>query len=323
MPQNEGVRLFYTGNVKVNGERYTSQNQVHLSDPDGPHGGIFRPDPANPLIDGPAPGFTAHFRDPHVTCDEQGWRMVIGAQNDALEGQVVLYRSQDLDSWEFQGPLNFDRPAPRGYMYECPNLLTMTDTQTGEQRDVLVICPQSDVDTCVYAVGLLDGTSFHIETDFAPLDFGHEFYAPHLVSRDGRALMMAWMGLPGRDETPTEGWVHCLTAVRELVLENGRIKQEILLPEQALQTRVDLADEERVLTVFDSHGNPGPRVHYEPEKGTLTLSREGDIRSMACGSGELHLTVDGCALELTAEDGLVAAASMAYGDWTEITEERL
>ena len=190
------MRLFYTGNVKRGGERLTSQNTVDVEDIAGPMGGIYRRRADNPAIDGPADGYTAHFRDPHVTQALDGtWRMVVGAQRDNGTGAAVLYTSADLDTWEFAGEIEFaglNYNVASAYMWECPNLLRMRDRITGDERDVFVFCPQhADSDECGYVVGTLEGLRFEVERDYTPLDYGTEFYAPQLISdSEGGALML-------------------------------------------------------------------------------------------------------------------------------------
>ena len=153
------------------------------------------------------------YRDPQITRDDAGWRMVLGAQAEDETGHVVLYRSTDLAQWSFEGALTFDTSqaepglspdlVPGGYMWECPNLVTLRDRATGEEKDVLVICPQglepvladgsthyASSDQCGYLVGRLDGTVFHVERGFSELDYGHQFYAPQLVEKDGEAIML-------------------------------------------------------------------------------------------------------------------------------------
>lgn len=296
------LRFYYTGNLKVEGQRFVSQNQVFVDDPDGPLGGIYHRDPDNPRIDGPAPGFTAHYRDPQITRTADGWQMVLGAQTEDERGTVVLYTSPDLDEWTFQGPLEFSGGMPGGYMWECPNLLRFGDT------DVLVFCPQADTDECGYVVGHLRGTSFEVTTPYTLLDFGHEFYAPQLVARGSGALMLGWMGLPGHDETFADGWVHSLTSPREVSLIDGRLHQRLLVPEEMVQTRALLGDSDADFELVDTAGGVGLRVGWRASSSQLLLDRGGDIRVAPCDPGELHLIADGTAVELTC--GTVAAASV-------------
>ena len=321
------MRLFYTGNLKVDGERMTSQNIVDVEDVQGPLGGVYRRRADNPVIEGFPEGFTADFRDPHVTQGPDGsWRMVIGARRENNTGAVVVYTSHDLDTWEFAGPIEFfglDYNTASAYMWECPNLLRMEDQATGEVLDVLVICPQFlDSDECGYVVGRLDGLRFEVITGFTPLDYGHQFYAPQLIPYRSGALMLGWMGLPARDDTPTlqaEGWVHQLTLPRELKLIDATLHTTLCLPkaqDEMVVWRCELGPERLEVELVDVEGNVGATLSWAPQeqaaRGTLSLTVDGLVRWVECGAGELVCTADGAAVELTAGGGEVAFSSAVF-----------
>lgn len=329
------TRLFYTGNVKRDGERFTSQNIVDATGVDGPMGGIYRRRADNPVIEGPAEGYTAHFRDPHVSRGADGlWRMVVGAQRDNHTGAVVLYTSEDLDHWELAGEIEFDGlnyNTASAYMWECPNLVRMSDLATGEILDVLVFCPQfPDSDECGYVVGRLDGTRFEVTRDFTPLDYGHEFYAPQLISYGGGALALGWMGLPGRDAVPSleaEGWAHSLTLVRELSLVDGSVHTSLIIPPEPdmVVEQVLLGGAEFNAELVDVEGHVGASVHWQPDlagRGTLSLSVDGLVRWAECAEGEMVFVADGAAVELTAGGGEVAFSSAVFApggnEWAEL-----
>ncbi|SDS50480.1 glycoside hydrolase family 32 protein [Corynebacterium timonense] len=321
----ERVALLYTGNLTVDGERYATQNLVEVTDLDGPAGGYFRRSPNNPLIGAPAPGYTAHYRDPHVTRGADGrWRMLLGAQRADLAGAVVMYTSDDLDVWRFEGELTFaglSRNLAAAYMWECPNLVRLVDEATGAERDVLVFCPQfRDVDECGYVVGTLTGTHFEVETDYTPVDYGHEFYAPQLIAHGDGALMLGWMGLPGRDDTPTlaaEGWVHQLTLPRRVRLRGGRLVQELILPAHPdmLVERVEVGAEPLRAQLIDATGDAPLTLTWTPStpgRGTLALEKSGLVRWAECAAGEVLVTADGAAVEVTAAGGEVAFSSAVF-----------
>lgn len=313
------MRLFYTGNLKVGGERFTSQNVVDVAEIDGPSGGFYRRRSENPLIEGPAEGFTAHFRDPQISWDGNRWRMVIGAQRDDLTGAVVLYESADSEQWEYVGPIEFDGLDPRvesAYMWECPNLLTLTDEVTGAKKDVLVFCPQfPGGDTCGYVVGTLEGARFTVEKDYRTLDEGHEFYAPQLIPYKDGALMLGWMGLPGKDDTPTvekEGWVHQLTLPRLVTLRDGALFQELVMPAGEMTTRVaQLGAQEEHFSLIDETGAAAVEVAWNGAD-ELSVTRGGDRRVATSSPGELVLVADGAAVEVVGGSGKVAFSLAAF-----------
>ena len=63
-------------------------------------------------------------------------------------------------------------------------------------------------------------------TKFQELDRGFDFYAPQVLSHEGRQILLGWMGMPDKDgEYPTkeQGWMYSLTMPRELRLRQGHI----------------------------------------------------------------------------------------------------
>ena len=233
-----GVEFYYTGNVRTrNGGREAYQCRAV---PAGDGSGRLLPDPDNPLIPGPPPGYTAHFRDPQVLpAPEGGWMMLLGAQREDGTGAILRWDSADRRRWGFTGELRFDRPELRapGFMDECPQLVRLRDEETGEDRHVLIFCPQGlgpegerfrNPHPCAYTVGVLKGCAFREATALEELDAGFEFYAPQVFAGTGeRTVLMGWLGNAGEDDQPSlaRGWVHQMTLPRELVLRGGRLFQ--------------------------------------------------------------------------------------------------
>ena len=234
------VWLHYTGNVKDDqGRRESYQCAVTTTD-----FVTFAKLDANPLISGPPLGYTAHIRDPYIVPDADGYAMYLGAQRSDNTGCVLVYRSGDLIDWQWMGELTFpdDRYATFGYMWECPNLLRLTDADTGEEFDVLFILPQGvgpigdqfrNIFACGYMVGHLDGTRFTPFSEFTELDSGFEFYAPQVFTvgpgePEQPALLVGWLGNASEDNQPSladYGWVHALSIPRDLSLRSGRLHQ--------------------------------------------------------------------------------------------------
>lgn len=218
----DDLLLFYTGNVRdAAGARQTRQCLARSRD-----GIAF--EKLGPVIDGPLPGYTTHFRDPKVWREGDKWQMVIGAQTEALQGTVVLLAADDPANWRQVGPIL--EAGQHGYMCECPDLFTLGGA------DLLIFCQQHQVapgepsgNVAGWVAGRLDRASAAYDHGaFHRLDHGRDFYAPQSwQAADGRRLMLAWMGLPEQETAPTvaQGWFHCLTMPRELVFEDGVLKQ--------------------------------------------------------------------------------------------------
>lgn len=230
--EHDGIlHLFYTGNVKdAQDQRSTyqclavSENGIHF-------------EKKGPVLHLPE-GYTPHFRDPKVWKAGDHWLMVLGAQNEALKGEAVLARSDNLTDWEFIGPIagaGMNGLRDFGYMWECPDLFAL------DGRDVLIVCPQgleADGDSyhnlfqAGYFIGDFDPLNHTFQHgDFAELDKGFDFYAPQTFTDGaGRRILFGWMGMADDQEqdqpTIQNNWIHALTIPRALELENGMLIQQ-------------------------------------------------------------------------------------------------
>ena len=195
------------------------------------------------IIDGPPAGFTAHFRDPYLF-ERHGVRhLIIGAQTQDERGCVLVYREAPI-RWECLGELR-TQLKDFGYMWECPNLLSFGDS------DVLVFCPQGvearaydrqNVYQAGYIAGhaSMDAMEMLMHGRFKELDHGFDFYAPQVLTHEGRHVLIGWMGMPDREEdypTREEGWMHSLTLPRVLTLRQGHIFSEPVRELKALRHR--------------------------------------------------------------------------------------
>ncbi|WP_077705795.1 glycoside hydrolase family 32 protein [Virgibacillus dokdonensis] len=222
--------VFYTGNVRDNEGNRQSYQCLAISN-DGIH---F--EKKGPIIQVPD-GYTAHFRDPKVFYMNESWWMVLGAQTEAKNGEVVLCRSADLWNWTFAGTLTGNGHQGLdhfGYMWECPDLFRLGN------KDILLVCPQGipaqgfqyqNIYQSGYFAGEIEKKTMSFEHDaFVELDRGFDFYAPQTMQdQEGRRILIGWMGNAeeGSSQLPTanNGWVHALTVPRQLDWKNGTLLQ--------------------------------------------------------------------------------------------------
>ncbi|MBC7005260.1 sucrose-6-phosphate hydrolase [Photobacterium sp. BZF1] len=226
----EELMLFYTGNVRIGEQRDRITTQCLATSKDGIH---FTKH--GPVIDSLPPSVTPHCRDPKLVKNGDHWLMLLGAQQETADkqllGRLAIYRSTDLRQWEFVS-LAGDELNDFGYMWECPDLFEL-----GEQR-VAIICPQgieakSKHHNIPHHNGYLQATLNDNDqlglSEFRTLDYGFDFYAPQSTEAPGgRRLMVGWMGLPDEIDQPSvaDQWVHQLTCLRELSWQNGKLYQQ-------------------------------------------------------------------------------------------------
>lgn len=225
LSQGKQLMLFYTGNTRIGNQRDRHTTQCLAVSDDGIH---FKK--LGPVIPELPDGVTPHIRDPKIVRHGDHWLMLLGAQTTELKGRLAVYRSQDLHNWEFVA-LCGDEMGDFGYMWECPDLFELdgehfavVGPQGIESESALHTIPHHNG----YAKAQLDIDGKITLSDFGNLDKGFDFYAPQtLLAADGRRILSGWMGLPDEINHPStdNGWVHQLTALRELSNKAGRLIQ--------------------------------------------------------------------------------------------------
>ncbi|MCZ7631093.1 MAG: glycoside hydrolase family 32 protein [Microthrixaceae bacterium] len=187
----------------------------------------------NPVVDRDS----TDFRDPKVfryRSDTSGERYWVMVAVEAVERQVVIYRSEDLRTWRYLstfGPAN----AVAG-VWECPDLFELpVGDNPGDTRWVLVVSlnPGSIAggSGAQYFVGAFDGVTFTSENtgagsdDYLWLDWGRDHYAA--VSYDNapgsKRIMTGWMNdWTYAGSLPTSGWRSNMTLPREVTLTGSR-----------------------------------------------------------------------------------------------------
>lgn len=233
---DEKLYLFYTGNVKdSDGNRESYQCLAVSSDGEN----FERWEPS--IVNQPD-GYTRHIRDPKIWKKDGKFYAVIGIQSEDLEGKAVLYSSENIKDWKFEGEIagaNHGKIKDFGFMWECPDYFQLKDEKTGKIKDLLVFSPQGlepeeDLYNNKYQTGYLFGKldyekpEFEILSDFVEIDRGNDFYAPQSMEDDkGRRLIVGWMGIPEEEDFPTvkNEWLHCLTLPRELKVIDGKLYQ--------------------------------------------------------------------------------------------------
>ncbi|MBK0419353.1 glycoside hydrolase family 32 protein [Leucobacter sp. CSA1] len=169
----------------------------------------------------------AHFRDPKVWRTDGVWHMILGVCSADDRGEVWLYTSRDMRDWEFDRVL-FRDPDPAAFMLECPDLFPLP-TSEGDKW-VLLYCPMGTKPSgylarnghnAGYVVGdWAPGRDFEQLTDYLPLDWGGQYYAPQTFEApDGRRIAFAWMGsFTAPLASEEDGWSGQLTVPRVLSL---------------------------------------------------------------------------------------------------------
>ncbi len=218
-------------------------------DPDLRH---WRKHGDNPVIEEPPPEvdvvetehWDAEFRDHSVWREGDTWYQVIGTGVDGAGGAALLYSSDDLRDWRYEGPLLVGG-GEGGAVWECPEMLDLGGKQ------LLHVSNYEDV---LYFVGELDNREFRVDRR-GVLDHG-DFYAPQSMRDGDRSLTWGW--LPEARDLGAQwdaGWSGALSVPRVLSLgPGGRLRQSPAEEVAALRERrlaapesFDLDSERRTL----------------------------------------------------------------------------
>lgn len=184
----------------------------------------------NPVIQNAQEGniHPAHFRDPKVWKRGKMYYCVLGSKSKENKGQVLLYKSKDLISWEFIN-VAVIAEGNMGYMWECPDIFSLGEA------DILMMSPQGldpegvhyhNLHQSGYLVGKLSYEEGKYKQEpFRILDYGFDFYASQSILDDqGRRRIIAWMDM-WESHIPNQAfnWAGAMTLPRLLELKDNKI----------------------------------------------------------------------------------------------------
>ncbi|WP_263355802.1 glycoside hydrolase family 32 protein [Acidicapsa ligni] len=185
---------------------------------------------ATPVIATPPPGMeVTGFRDPSPWLQDGTWYMAVGSGIKGKGGAVLLYKSADLQTWEYQHILTshdartgtkntLSNPVDSGDMWECPDFFPLGD------KHVLIYSTQGKV---FWETGELDKKEmlFHPQQS-GMLDYG-SFYAPKTqLDKSGNRILWGWIQEARPEaEYSASGWAGLMSLPRVLTLgPDSRLK---------------------------------------------------------------------------------------------------
>jgi beta-fructofuranosidase len=187
---------------------------------------------AEPVLLPPGDPQLTGFRDPCLWHEQDTWFMGIGSGQRGKGGQVLLYRSKDLRSWEYLHPLTSGKSNGKntpdfvdsGEMWECPDFFPLGN------KFVLLYSTERKV---FWQVGEFDrkGFVFHPEKQ-GLLDAG-SYYAPKSqLDAAQRRILWGWIPETRREsDFSAAGWAGCMSLPRVLVLASDNTLTMAFLPE--------------------------------------------------------------------------------------------
>ena len=225
--------LIYTGVRKESGkdgEEKQFQTQC-LAIGDGVNYEKYESNPVISEKDIPAGGSIVDFRDPKIWREPDGSYRVVTVNDMQDGGAVLLYKSPDGFSWEFDKIIDKSR-GQYGEMWECPDYFILDGWR------VLIVSPlEPKIPDPRFPNGhgvlCLTGhddlkTGDFVRESVQAVDKGFNFYAPQTMETpDGRRVMIAWMRKwSDVGHEPTSGFFSGeMILPRELSIKDGKLIQ--------------------------------------------------------------------------------------------------
>ena len=206
--KDDKLYLFYAAITAV------STIAVAVSE-DGIH---FEKYEGNPVIETFPPEGGPDFRDPAVCCMNGVYYCVVASGHPETQtARLLLYRSEDLLTWEF---LSVMGEWPCAKYAECPSIVPL-----GGNKCMLAtsVCNLDETHFFQIMTGTLEGGTFRCELSDR-FDKGPDQYAGQMfASADGSPMLMTW--IPGwKYARFAEGVdVGCLSIPRQIIVKNGHI----------------------------------------------------------------------------------------------------
>ena len=204
--------------------------------------------PGNPIIPGPPTGIDAViFRDHTVWREDGIWYQGIGSGIAGEGGTVLVYRSDDLLTWEYLHPLvvgdaTQTEPFPTGTGWECPDFFEV------DGRAGLIFASHGPGGLNVAWL-----TGDYVNHRLLPsatglVDAGPSFYAPQsFTDETGRRIMIGWLRERRADDAQVaDGWSGAMTLPRKLSIGEDGTLHSTPVPEIA-----QLRGEHTALTADD------------------------------------------------------------------------
>ncbi len=215
---------------------------------------------SSPIVATPPAGMQiTGFRDPSIWKQGNTYYMTVGSGVAKEGGCVLLYRSNDLNRWEYlhklvEGKWN-GKPTPNpcddGEMWECPDFFELNG------RHVLIY---STLGKVFWRSGVFDDTKLIFTPEkTGVLDLG-AFYAPKTnLDKNGRRILWGWIPERRSEEAMRKaGWSGIMSLPRVMSLDREGKLQLSILPEtktlRSASVPVISGSDERSLTLNACNG---------------------------------------------------------------------
>jgi beta-fructofuranosidase len=261
------------------------------------------------------------FRDPCPWREDDGWYLGVGSGERGKGGCVLLYRSQDLRSWEYlhklaEGKPNGKQatnPCDSGEMWECPDFFVLG------KRYCLFYSTEGKV---TWTTGRYDERAHRYTSDReGVLDHG-AYYAPKsFQAPDGRRILWGWvqekrpesefaaagwsgaMSLPRVLEVDAAGKLMMMPAAEVESLRGARVASTQKQPGtwrwplEALRCELSLRAEAPATVRLRTRGTVVWELHLEPATGEVKCGEQSFTADTPARSLPTRIFLDGSVIE--------------------------
>ena len=171
--------------------------------------------PDNPCLTAPEGYDPSNFRDPCVYQEGAGYKMLVGARNPRMEGEILCYSSADLRKWRLEGIFYRDPENPE--FFECPDYFEI------DGKKVLLFSRNGRT---FIAAGTERNGRFIPEKIQSVEAGGRSFYAGRsYADSEGRRFLIGWIPSVWSPEIQkSAGWGSLQSIPLELHCTNGKFQ---------------------------------------------------------------------------------------------------
>jgi len=298
-------------------------------------------------------GHRSNTRDPKIWRGRDAWYLVLGSTLENKRGEVLFYRSDDLQHWTYSNQALL--PLGMGWMCECPDYfdirpssMTPSAPAVATGNGQVLLCSamgKGQEHALAYRVAFDESTcTLTFPDTFQFLDYGLDLYAPQTcLDADGNRIVIAWLRMPqplpneARDGQPIDQpmntqWIGMYSSPRVVEVHDDhiyfrlhpRIREAFSRP---LATLADTNNPEYLLTLMLREGedcNLGGLyiyrqdrcVHVDRSKVYTVTDRFSSVLSSSPPVAEpcrLTILVNAPLVEIFVNDGEAVISNAVYG----------
>ncbi|MBT9777994.1 glycoside hydrolase family 32 protein [Clostridium sp. MCC353] len=240
-------------------------------------------------------GASPNFRDPKAVLGKDGrWYLVLGSCVEEVPS-VLYYRSDDMETWTYEGVLLGEMKAEGIEAIECPDIFWL-DGKMVVTTSLMRYCQEPVERQHVrYYIGNWEHGRFQVETTEV-LDFGGNFYAVQTFEYEGQRIAIGWAADFWKEHVEEEnGSNGSMTIPRIMEIWGGTLRMRPVESVYQLKDRCIFKGNGNSLDLPEIRGNAW-YARIEPERSSdfrMCLMKNGSSKLyLDYRNGELRIITD-------------------------------